>query len=124
MFLIIIKGTNAGNVYPLNKIGPIIIGREKDCDIRILELMISRRHCQIEKKEDNIFYIKDLNSTNKTFLNRRVVEEEQRLNLNDIIEVGNTTLLFTDRAELSIKSMEEYEKFRKSQTVRIDLPPK
>ena len=123
MFLIIIKGLNVGNVFPIDKIGPMVIGREKECDIRILDLMMSRKHCQVEKRNDN-FYIKDLGSTNKTFVNKNPVDSETELKFGDLIEVGGTTFLFTNQKDIPIKSVEDYNKLRISQTMRFHLPPK
>lgn len=121
-FLVITKGKHAGNIFPLAESGPVVIGRSKECKIRILDLRISRRHCQIEAR-DNKFYIKDLGSTNKTIVNEKIIEDEVNLKVGDIIEIGDTALLFTDRKELSIRSVSEYEQFLKKQTMRIDLPP-
>lgn len=121
MFLIVIKGTNIGSTFPLNKRGPIIIGRGKECDIRVLDLLVSRRHCQIEERQNN-FYIKDLISTNKTVVNKRVIEDEERLKIGDLVEIGDTVLLFTDQKEISIKSVQDYDKIRESKTRPFDLP--
>ncbi len=121
MFIIVIKGNNVGTLFLLDKDGPIIIGREKECDIRILDLMVSRKHCQIEKK-GNIFYIKDLGSTNKTLVNKNVIEKETELKLGDIITIGETVLFFTDQKEMPIKNVADYEKLRINQTMRFDMP--
>lgn len=115
MFIIIIKGTNVGTVYALSKSDLTIIGRGEECDIRILDLMISRRHCQIEWKQGS-FYIKDLKSTNKTFLNKKLIEGEEKLEPGDSIYIGSTILLFTDKEEVPIKSVKEYQIMRMSKT--------
>lgn len=118
MFIVIIKGTNIGAVFALNKNDLTIIGRGAECDIRILDLMVSRRHCHIEWKEKN-FYIKDLESTNRTFLNKKEIPGEQKLEPGDTIKIGDTILLFTDKEEVPIKSVEEYKKIRMSKTRQI-----
>lgn len=115
MFLIIIKGTTVGNVFSLNKVGSIVIGRGKECDVQILDLTISRKHCQIEERNSD-FYIKDLKSKNKTIINKRIVEDEEKLNIGDIIEIGNTTLLFTSQKEIPIESVADYDNLRMSHT--------
>lgn len=122
MFLIIIKGANVGSIFPLDKAGPIVIGRGKESDFQILDLMVSRTHCEIEKR-DNGFYIKDLNSTNKTYVNEKVIEGIPKLEVGDIIGIGDTLLLFTDQKEIAIKSVEDYARMRMKQTGRIDLSP-
>jgi len=118
MFIILIKGTNVGAVYALNKTDITVIGRGEECDIRVLDLLVSRRHCQIEWK-NNSFYVKDLNSKNKTLLNKKIIEKDEKLEPGDIIQVGNTILLFTDKEEMPVKGFEEYQIMRMSQTRQI-----
>lgn len=119
MFIIVISGTNVGSVYALDKTDYTIIGRGQECDIRVLDLLVSRRHCQIEWKR-NGFYIKDLHSTNKTYLNKKIIEVEQKLEPGDTLNIGNSILLFTDKEEVPIKNIEEYNLMRMSQTRNID----
>lgn len=115
MFIIVIKGTNVGTVYSLSKTDFTVIGRDENCDICVLDPLISRRHCQIEWK-NNSFYLKDLNSTNKTLLNKKPVEELEKLEPGDTIKVGDTILLFTDKEEVPIRRIEEYQILRMSKT--------
>lgn len=115
MFIIIIKGTNVGMVYALSKTDFTVIGRGEECDIRVLDLLVSRRHCEINWKKNN-FYVKDLSSTNKTFLNKKIVEGENILEPGDTIKIGDTILLFTDKEEIPIKSVKEYQIMRMSKT--------
>lgn len=121
MFLVVIKGSNAGSTYALDKQGISIVGRGRGCDIRILDLMVSRKHCQLANKEDG-YYIKDLNSTNKTIVNRQVVNGEQKLKIDDLIEVGNTVLFFTNQKKMGINNLQEYEKIIMKQTREINIP--
>jgi len=47
---------------------PVVIGRGEDCDIRILDNSVSRRHCRIDHLDEG-FYVLDMQSTNGTFVN-------------------------------------------------------
>ena len=47
----------------------LTIGRTKDCEIVLKENKSSRKHCQIRKTEDG-YFIKDLDSSNGTILNK------------------------------------------------------
>lgn len=116
MYLIVIKGSNVGTVFSLNREGVYIIGRGEECDIKILDLMVSRRHCQIEVTRDCVFYIKDLNSTNKTFVNAKIVEDIVKLEIGDFVGTGDTLLFFTDQKEIPIKSVQDFAKMRMKQT--------
>jgi len=122
MFLVVIKGTNPGAVVILKRNGIMVAGRSKECDIQLLDSLVSRKHFQIEEKENN-FYIKDMGSTNKTFVNKKPLTSEQKIEIGDVIEAGDTALLFTDQKEIPIKSVEDFNKIRINQTMRIDLPP-
>lgn len=119
--MIVIKGANVGKIFPLDREGIFIIGRSKECDFQILDMMVSRRHFQIERTRDNIFYIEDLGSTNKTYVNGVVIEGKTELKEGDNIMIGGSVLLFTDRKEITIRSVADFETLRKKQTMRIDL---
>jgi two-component system, cell cycle response regulator len=47
---------------------PLIVGRGEDCDIRVLDTSVSRRHVRIEKIGDE-YYVLDMQSTNGTYVN-------------------------------------------------------
>jgi len=115
----IIKGVNAGRVFPLSK-DETIIGRGMECDIRIPDTMVSRSHCRIKKSNDK-FWIKDLHSTNKTFVNEKVISVEKKLQIGDIIKIGNTALIFTDQEDMPVKSVSDYNILRKNQTIEFKI---
>lgn len=83
----IIGGVHKGNKFnvPL----PCSVGR-RDADIRIRDMTISKRHISFEAFDDMII-LKDLNSTNGTFLNGQEVREAV-LSDGDIIQIGDTSL--------------------------------
>ena len=49
---------------------PLIVGRGEDCEIRVLDTSVSRRHAPIEKIGDD-FFVLDMQSTNGTYVNDR-----------------------------------------------------
>ena len=53
----------------LNKKGELLIGRSIECDIILEGHTISRKHALISKNKNGTFKIKDLNSSNGTFIN-------------------------------------------------------
>lgn len=57
---------------------------------------ISRIHAKIEK-EENDYYISDLNSTNGTYVNGRLLETNETvlLNTGDEIFIANFAFIFT-----------------------------
>jgi len=65
------------------------IGRNTDCDFQIPLSVVSRRHCQIVAK-GNSLTIRDLGSSNGTFVNGKRVQEAT-LSAGDTIVVGPVT---------------------------------
>src|SRR5262245_52941175 len=49
---------------------PLIVGRGEDCEIRVLDTSVSRRHARVERIGDD-FFVLDMQSTNGTYVNDR-----------------------------------------------------
>ncbi len=60
--------------YPIN--GVVVLGRSNDCEFNFAYDRLSRRHAEI-KENNGILYVKDLNSSNGTFVNGKRVEESR-----------------------------------------------
>ena len=71
---------------------PLTLGRGKDADVQILDKEISRIHCAIRIWEEACI-VKDLGSTNGTFVND-VRVNLAKLQNGDHIRLGNTTFEF------------------------------
>ncbi|MBI5723890.1 MAG: FHA domain-containing protein [Planctomycetes bacterium] len=70
----------------------IVIGRADDCGLRVLSKSISRYHCEIALEEDNRIKLKDLGSSNGTFLNGRKIREAW-MKAGDKLTLGPFTLI-------------------------------
>jgi len=66
---------------------PFIIGREDDCSLKLIDKWISRRHSEIRVSGNHI-WIRDLGSTNGTFVNNKKIEQPELLKPEDIISIG------------------------------------
>lgn len=63
-----------------------IIGRHTDCTIRIPDVSVSRQHCEISVTDGRVA-IRDLGSSNGTYVNRRRISSTE-LAPADLINVG------------------------------------
>lgn len=80
-----------GRAYDLKK-PSVVIGRSKECDIRVSDPNISRQHAEI-RQEGSTYWIVDLDSTNGTSVNGRALKRA-KLDDEDRITLGSTELVF------------------------------
>jgi pSer/pThr/pTyr-binding forkhead associated (FHA) protein len=73
----------------------LTVGRDSTNDIVIEHKLASRRHARFEKAEVG-FYIRDLDSTNGTFVNGQRIEGAHLLRNNDEVWIGDTVIVFRD----------------------------
>jgi len=73
-YLIIVDGDNVGKIYPLDK-KTITIGRSDEFDIQLADSSCSREQAIIEFNDNNKPVLKDLDSTNGTFVNGAKITE-------------------------------------------------
>jgi pSer/pThr/pTyr-binding forkhead associated (FHA) protein len=66
-----VSGAAFGKTYPVP--GPVVIGRQGDCDISVPSEEISRRHAQVKPTADGLM-VEDLGSANGTFINGKRVQ--------------------------------------------------
>ena len=91
----ILNGEKAGRTVDLSADDEVVLGRHPDCDIRVPDETVSRRHARIIS-EANAYFVEDLGSRNGTFLNGKRVTALVRLCHLDRIHVYNTTVEFHD----------------------------
>jgi hypothetical protein len=73
----------------------VVLGRSRECDIRVEDGNVSRRHAELRRIGDD-YWVVDLGSTNGTELNGRPVRREQ-LDDGDRITIGSTEIVFGRR---------------------------
>lgn len=79
-------GSDMGTRYELSE-EAVVLGRGADCDIRINDNSVSRKHARIQPGADG-FYAVDLQSTNGTFVNDNPISI-RKLCDGDYLRVGN-----------------------------------
>ncbi len=86
-----IAGKLKGAVFPIEQ-DAVVIGRETAANLCIADASVSRRHSSIEK-EDQEFFISDLDSLNGTFVND-VPVRRRPLQHGDRVRIGDSQFLF------------------------------
>ncbi|TET32795.1 MAG: FHA domain-containing protein [Planctomycetota bacterium] len=87
-------GPSKGIVYEIKKDAPLVLGRDEVDGVQVFDQAASRRHAEIYRLGE-MYFIRDLDSRNGTYVNEEQVEEEL-LRVGDRIRIGNTLLLFED----------------------------
>ncbi len=80
-------GTSMGCRYPLTD-RSLVLGRGEDCDIRLADHSVSRKHARIEPTADG-YFVADDHSTNGTFVNDKQLDGSRLLKDGDYLRVGN-----------------------------------
>ena len=92
--LLIGSGSSAGDYFLLGR-GAVVIGRDDDCPIQIVDDAVSRRHLQIRHDEPgNRYLAEDLDSANGTRVNDKPVDQPHVLTDGDLLHVGATEIIF------------------------------
>ena len=87
------NGPVSGQTFELDA-ATSVIGRSPDCEIQIEDFAVSRQHAKIIA-EDGTFYLEDLKSRNRTYLNDKIVEGgRQQLRDNDRVTVCDVVFVF------------------------------
>lgn len=75
----------------------IFLGREQPADVIVDDPAASRRHAQVYKKQGR-WYLKDLDSTNGTYLDGPLRGTERILWDGDVFRIGDWEITFSDPA--------------------------
>jgi two-component system, cell cycle response regulator len=97
-------GPGMGTRYALTDT-PMVLGRGNDCDVRINDHSVSRRHARIQPGADG-YYAVDLQSTNGTFVND-VPASICKLKDGDYLRVGNCIYRFLAGGNVEAEYHEE-----------------
>jgi two-component system cell cycle response regulator len=106
--LTMVSGSEAGSVY---RLGPsTVVGRSLDCQIKIHESGVSRRHALVTQSGETEYFVQDLGSRNGTTLRGRPITRA-RLVDGDRIGIGPVFFRFTladETEEMALKRRYEF----------------
>ena len=95
--LVCTTASGDSKIYPLDK-PKLVIGRSVEADLNLLDPLVSRKHCVIEKR-DNAYIVRNVSTTNPLLLNEQAIAEK-RLYAGDQLKIGSAALAFiSDRPE-------------------------
>src|SRR5438445_156235 len=88
--LVIVRGRGASSTIKLGD-GVTTVGRQDECQLRIKSSQVSRKHCEIFEKK-GLLLVKDLGSSNGTFVNGKRLQEPRVLEPGDELTIGQVKL--------------------------------
>ncbi len=103
--LIVIYGDELGRRVRVGT-EPLVIGRSAQCEIQVDQESVSRNHCRI-RFDGTGFLVRDLGSTNGTYVNDDPVVGDGRLRHGDQLKVGRTILKFIVGDDIEVQYHEE-----------------
>ncbi len=104
--LVEIHGPDLGKKYIIDNDDGLTVGREDGNTIVVDLDNVSRRHAMVSNK-DGKYFVKDLGSTNGTYLNDVEIHEEQPLRTGDLVKVGGAIFKFLSGGNIETQYHEE-----------------
>ncbi len=87
--LVVVRGRSTSTAHRLAA-GVTVVGRQDGCQLQIRSSQVSRKHCELFEQDGRLI-VKDLGSSNGTFVNGEKVEGEQTLSDGDELSIGSVT---------------------------------
>lgn len=84
--LLMVTSDGTAKEFPVPSL-PLIIGRGSDCRLRVPVDSVSRQHCELSENDDEELVVRDLKSSNGTYVNRERIKERE-LVPGDLLSIG------------------------------------
>src|SRR5262249_38751766 len=98
---------SVGKLFALDKF-PYILGRDPAANMRLEALAISWHHAEITEGGGH-HVIRDLGSTNGTFVNDRKITAPYRLQMDDVIRIDKVMLVYKGVALSRLASVQKFQ---------------
>lgn len=89
-------GLSGGIQIPLDFSGHLVIGRDPNSDVVLMDKTVSRRHATLWRKGRSSWFLSDQQSRNGTWVNGVPVKTEARVRPGDTLTFGRVHVTFTD----------------------------
>jgi signal transduction histidine kinase len=101
--LFVIQGRDQGTRFRLDDDTTVTIGRGTTNSVQLHDTEVSREHAELSRRGDK-FLLRDLGSSNGTFLNGKQIRESE-LASGDQVQLGRTLLLYTGVKEDHVEDL-------------------
>lgn len=101
IYLIVTEGGEDNRVRLTQK--PFFLGRSSKCHLTLQDTMISGRHLAVKINNESRVVIKDLETTNGTYLNGNKIQESF-MYLDDFVQIGKVKIVIDD-SEMNAKEL-------------------
>src|SRR6476620_11528042 len=101
----VLEGRQQGKLISLN-VRQFLIGREQDCHLRPNSDLVSRHHC-VFTVDDFTVRLRDLGSTNGTFVNDERLQGQVVLKAGDRVSVGKLSFEIVVREAVATPAAEK-----------------
>ncbi|MFC1781177.1 FHA domain-containing protein [Planctomycetota bacterium] len=99
MRLIVKQSGNIVNEYKFER-GPVYIGRHAHSQVLLPSLEVSRQHAALFATQDGQWFVEDMDSANKTYLNGKAIEKAE-------IKTGDSLLISSFTIEIDLETADE-----------------
>lgn len=100
--LVVAHEKHKGAVVPVRKL-PFVLGREPHCHLRAVSKLISHRHCELFATGGRL-HVRDLGSTNGTFVNQQRIDDVVELRQGDVLQLGPLEFVVHIKTEVPVDS--------------------
>ena len=101
-FLTVIRGGGRDLGKHLVVERTVVVGRDPNCDLPLLDRIVSWNHCRVTRLGGEAYIIEDLASTNGTHVDGGRVQTPRALREGEKIFLGNTVLRFSMADEMDL----------------------
>ena len=90
-YLIVISGPHVGQMLQISE-SPLLVGRTESAELQLHDRGVSREHARLVPADDGV-YLRDLDSSNGTYVNGTELTGVHRLEDGDKLTLGTATIL-------------------------------
>ncbi len=100
MKIYLLNGADSGLSFELDK-DTVKLGRELDNDVSFTTGGVSRYHAELQRTDKGVWLVSDLESTNGTKVNGRLIQRPHVLEEGDVISLGDQNIRFGEKKDLA-----------------------